>query len=532
MKKYYKTIAVSYLVLVLMYQGGLRVDDAVADDTAGDAAKTQQVNYFDVMEYRVEGNTRLKRGKIEETVYPFLGEKKSIDDVEKARAALEKTYHDAGYLTVLVDIPEQDVNKGVVILNVTEGKVGKLSVKGAKYYSLGRIKAQAVSLTEGEVPYFPQVQKDVGSLNRTADMRVTPVMRPGKVFGTVDVDLKVEDNLPLHGSLELNDQYSQNTTHLRLAGALRYDNLWQHGHSLGLQFQTSPENMNQVKVLSANYLWRFDDSDTMLAFYGIKSDSNVSTVGGINVIGKGTILGARVILPLPSLDNYFHSVSLGGDYKHFGQSILFGGTLETPVTYAPLSATYNGTEQDTSGQTQFISSLSFNVRGFVAKEQDFANKRAGATPDFFILKADAQRTQKLPWDLQGFVHVDGQFAGQPLISNEQYLAGGANSVRGYLESELPGDRALHATLELRSPRLFSSIEKVQDLRALVFYDAAKVWWLDDSATHPFIAGTGFGVRLKAYKNFNADLAFAVPLHKGEVTSRGDARTHMRVWYEF
>jgi len=532
MNKYYKTLTGLFLVLLLTQQGYLHAEDG--DAPAGD--NEQAVNYFDVMEYRVEGNSKLPKGKIEEAVYPYLGERKSISDVEKARAALEKTYHDVGYLTVLVDIPEQDVANGTVTLNVTEGKVGKLHVTGSKYYSLGRIKTLAPSVTEGEVPYFPNVQKDMATLNRTADKRVTPVMRAGKEFGTVDVDLKVDDNLPLHASLELNNQYSLDTSHLRLIGSLRYDNLWQREHSLSLQFQTAPENTSEVKVFSANYLWRFDDSDTMLAFYGVTSKSSVNeatvTAGGTNIQGNGTILGARVILPLPALDNYSHSLSLGVDYKHFGETVVSGGTIQLPVTYTPFSATYNGTEQDAGGQTQFIGSLNFNFRDVVSNETEFSNKRYGATTNFFIVKPEVQRTQQLPWDFQGFIRLDGQFTGEPLISNEQYLAGGENSVRGYLEAEVSGDRALHTTLELRSPPLLRGLSKVQDFRVLVFYDAAKLSWVDNTASPPFIAGAGLGVRLKAYKNFNTDLDFAVALHNGETTQRGDFRSNFRVWYEF
>jgi hemolysin activation/secretion protein len=168
-----------------------------------------------------------------------MGEKKTVDDVEKARDALEKSYHQAGYLTVLVDIPEQEVNSKIVKLNVTEGKVSKLRIKDSHYYSLGRIKELSPSIKEGEVPHFPALQQDITRLNRTADRRVTPVLKAGKEFGTVEVDLKVEDKLPLHASLELNDRYSQDTTRWRLGGSIRYDNLWQRDHSLSLSASIS-----------------------------------------------------------------------------------------------------------------------------------------------------------------------------------------------------------------------------------------------------------------------------------------------------
>ena len=73
---------------------------------------------FNVWEFRVLGNTVLPNIDIERVVYPFLGEAKSLNDVEAARKMLETVYHDRGYGTVFVDIPEQDVGAGIVRLKV------------------------------------------------------------------------------------------------------------------------------------------------------------------------------------------------------------------------------------------------------------------------------------------------------------------------------------------------------------------------------------------------------------------------------
>lgn len=502
----------------------------------------QEENRFDVLEYRVTGNTVLSNGAIEEAVYPWMGEGKSIADVDKAREELEKAYHKAGYLTVLVDIPEQDVNQGVVQLNVTEGKVDRLRVKGSRYYSLGFIKEQTPSLAEGQVPYFPDVQEDMASLNRTADRRVTPVMKAGKVFGTVDVDLKVEDQLPLHASLELNDQYSKNTDRWRLSGMIRYDNLWQRDHSLTLQFQTAPQNIDQVKVLSASYLYRFDDTDKLLAVYGVKSNSNVASVGGISVLGDATILGARLIQPLPAVKGYFHTISAGADYKNFQESILFGAdTSTTPISYLPFSVQYSGTLQGEQSVTQFGMGMSFGLRGKVATDDEFDQKRVGAGSNFFVLKPELQRTQPLPRDFQLWAKLDGQFAGGPLISNEQYVAGGANNVRGYMEAEIAGDHGLHATLELRSPAMHLG-DWLQELRLLGFYDIATVRIVDATAaerTQRTISGAGLGLRLRARRKWNVSMDVARALHDSAMlssdttgTRSGKLSGHMRFWYEF
>ncbi len=513
-------------------------DLAAPKDAVQAEANTQvepAVNYFDIYEFQVEGNTKLTNLQIETAVYPHMGEKKSIDDVNKARDALEKTYHQAGYLTVLVDIPEQDVDKKIVRLNVTEGKVAKFRVKDSKYFSLGRIKALSPSVQEGQVPHFPTLQADITRLNRSSDKRVTPVLRAGKTFGTVEVDLKVEDTLPLHANLELNNRYSRDTTKPRLGGTIKYDNLWQREHSLSLNFLVSPENTDEVQVLSANYLWRFDTSDILLALYGVRSKSNVATVGGVNILGDGTILGARLIKPLPNLDNYFHSISLGIDYKDFGQTIVFGTDFETPVTYAPLSASYSGTWQGATGRTQLNTGVNVGLRGFISDEAEFEARRVGASSNFFVAKIDLQRTQNLPKDFQLLAKIDGQYSGSPLIPNEQFLVGGADTVRGYLESEEAGDQGIHSTLELTSPVLFKNVNWLQNTKLAAFYDIAKFRTIDPlpgQDRQSVLAGYGIGLRAKAWKNFNLNLDLAWALRDSAATEKGDFLSHIRLWYDF
>src|SRR5579859_2288706 len=75
---------------------------------------------FDILEFRVLGNSKLKNSEIETAVYPFLGPEKSLRDVESAKHALEDLYHSRGFGTVFVDIPEQQVDNGVVRLHVAE----------------------------------------------------------------------------------------------------------------------------------------------------------------------------------------------------------------------------------------------------------------------------------------------------------------------------------------------------------------------------------------------------------------------------
>ncbi len=123
-----------------------------------------------MLEYRVLGNTMLPATVIERAVYPYLGPAKSIDVVEHARADLEQAYHNAGFGTVFVDIPEQDVDGGVVRLHVTEGKLRRVAIEGARFFSAKEIRSAVPAATAGATPDLKAIQSEIATLNmQTAD---------------------------------------------------------------------------------------------------------------------------------------------------------------------------------------------------------------------------------------------------------------------------------------------------------------------------------------------------------------------------
>lgn len=517
-------------------------DEGVA---AADAAP-EPAAIFDVMEYRVEGNSVLPAVAVERVLYPHLGQGRNIEDVEKARADLERSYREAGYPTVLVDIPEQDVSASVVRLRVTEGRVDKVRVIGARYYSQGRILEKFPALTQGKVLYLPDVQKGLAEVNRSAGRRVTPILRPGKTPGTVEIDFRVDDTLPLHAALELNNRYSANTSQLRLSGMVRYDNLWQKEHGLTLQYQTSPENTNEVSVLSISYLLPVANSTNMLALYAVRSRSEVAAVGDIQVLGDGDIYGARAILPLPQQGRYFHSLSLGVDYKDFKETVVLRGadsTINTPISYLPFSVQYNATLQGTRGITQADVGVNFSLRGvadetvdcFGQQVNEFECKRFKARASYVYLKGSLQRVQRLPLSMSVVGRIGGQLTDQPLISNEQMGAGGVDSVRGYLEFERTGDYGVYGSLELR--RAFTTQGNAQgfeDMNFFGFIEGAKLRVMEalPGQTSRFdLSSAGVGARLK-WRDVSATLNVAVPFEATLYTPANEVRTHFKLVYEF
>ncbi|WP_090828462.1 ShlB/FhaC/HecB family hemolysin secretion/activation protein [Nitrosovibrio tenuis] len=484
---------------------------------------------FDVFEYRVDGTTLLPVTVVEQAVYPYLGENKTLEDVEQARDALERAYHGAGYLTVLVSIPQQKVDSAVVMLTVTEAPVKRLRVVDSRYFSPNDIKAGIPELAEGNVPNFPEMQKQLANLSRSADRRVTPVLRAGKTPGTVEVDLKVKDQLPLHGSVELNSRQIPNTTLTRLSANVSWDNLWQRQHSLGVTGLITPENPDQSKVISANYTMPL--ASGFLALYTIYSASSVASLGTLNVLGNGMIFGGRYILPLPGSEKFFHTATFGVDYKDFIQNVnlIEGGNFNTPITYMPFTVGWDGTWIGEGRNTKLGLSANFHMRGLVGTEAAFANKRFKAHSNYIFLRGNLSHTETMRqgWGVTG--RATWQLAAQPLINNEQSIVGGINTVRGYYEVEALGDDSATGQLEAFTPNYAGYlVEALEEFRLLAFIDGGTVRVLEPLPGQKDrfnLAGTGMGLRFRGWKTVSADFSWAVALEDATRTKAGDKRVH-------
>ncbi len=507
-------------------------------NSSANPAKKQQT--FDIWEYQLQGNTLLSRVVIEKTLYPYLGPDKTIEDVQHAADSLERAYRDAGYPAIYVNIPEQNVVAGVVALNVTEGKIGRVVVRGARYFTPSGIRAQLPSLQSGKPLAAAAVQQEIKALNmRSGDLRVAPILKPGKNRGDVDVELRVKDTLPVHGGIEYNNFNSIDTTRPRLRATLSYDNLWQSAHSFGLTYQIAPQSPSELNVLSASYALPLADN-WRIAAYAVKSKTDVKTqvdasVGGniLNVLGDGEVAGLRFIRSLPASSDYTQVAILGVDYKDFNQQVE---AAEQPIRYVQWSAQYNATLLGEKSLTSFNLATDFGIRGLVNNEDKFAEKRSGAHADYMYFSAGLSRTDTFAYDWQLLSRARAQLTDSPLIDNEQFSIGGFSSVRGYYESQTLGDYGYSAGLEMHTPsaaRWFG--DNLNDLRALLFYELGEVRIKDalpEQAIHQNLESVGTGVQLQALEHLRLLWNIAYPLKDSDRVQQGDWRSYIRVNVDF
>ena len=495
--------------------------------SAPSAASTAPQAQFDVHEYRVLGNTVFSNREIERVLYPLLGDHKTLADVEVARAGLEKAYHDRGFSTVFVDIPEQEVEDKIVRLKVTEGRLNQVHIAGARYFSERKILAALPAAATGSVPNIPVLQTQLSEVNvKTADRSVLPILKAGPFPGTVDLSLKVDDHLPLHGSLELDNQNSPGTKPLRATASLSYSNLFGQFDNLSLQYQTAPQSPSQVSVIAANYAWGAVGGGVRPSLYFIDNRSNVPTVGTLGVLGKGQIYGARAAFPLNDALGSPHSITLGVDYKHFDQTInISGGAgFNTPISYTNFSLAYNGNWSSSLLLGALSTSANFGPRGAPNNQETFANKRYKGDANYFYVKVDGTLAVLLPKGFKMSFRADGQYAVEPLILNEYFAITGADGVRGYYEAESLADNGIKGSVQFQSPAFVWKTLPIGD--GFVFYDIGRSDALAALPGEPRtteLRSIGAGVDFFPGRRVTGTLTWADPLVTSTDTRRGSSR---------
>ncbi len=192
-----------------------------------------------------------------------------------------------------------------------------------------------------------------------------------------------------------------------------------------------------------------------------------------------------------------------------------------PVTtsflqYMPFALRYDGSLRDARGTTAFGLGLSVNTwfSGTTAN-LDSITGSPESRGHWVTLMPSLLRDFDIYNNWIFSVRADGQWASEPLISNEQFGAGGVASVRGYHEGEVFGDTGYHVSAEQKTPpHLVGYVNGDQPLtfRGSIYMDYAEVFLLDPQTlpSHTQLWSAGFSLAGAVGTHWEAKLLFSWP----------------------
>jgi hemolysin activation/secretion protein len=315
---------------------------------------------FDVRGYLIEGNTVLPPEKFG-MLSNYTG-KVEFSRIRDAMGAVLLTYRQFGFATISPALPPQKLTNGIVHIKIVEGKLARIKVEGNRYFSSGNVLRALPSLQTNILLNTRWFQPELDRANQNPDRQIYPVISPGLEPGMSDLTLKVKDQLPLHGHLEINDKSPPGTPLLRTDAAIQYDNLWQLNHQIGFDYNFSPQAYK-----SAGNNFQFYDQPEVTsysAFYRMPLGASTSL--------REDCSREPVDFGYDEITHQFRQLPASGNDEltfYVSRSVA-----DTPVRYGPLQVIFTNTLANISSQSAEASETVDNNLGarFTMPLREFA----------------------------------------------------------------------------------------------------------------------------------------------------------------
>jgi hemolysin activation/secretion protein len=416
----------------------------------------------------------------ESVVSPYLGQTITRGRLNSLVKDIILFYRGHDRPVVDVVVPAQDITNGVLQVVVLEGRVGRVTVAGNRWFSSSEI-SDGVYVRPGDTIDSHTLQANLDFLNenpfRTTDM----IYRPGEKMGQTDLVLQTHDRFPLRVFAGYEDSGDIETGLDRYLAGFNYGDLFGLGQQVNYQYTTSGDG-ESLRAHSGSYVVPLPWQHT-LTFFGSYVDTKGNVPGFTGITGRSYQISGRYSVPLPTFNIcsvvYKESAAAGFDYKYNKDSLEFGNTQAANTLYDvdQFVLTYNGAETDPYGSTTINESLYVSPGSWGGNNNDLAFNGAhtDATSNYVYNTLILERLTKLPEDWSLILRGTLQTSNANLAPSEQLGFGGYDTVRGYDEREVNTDDGFIFTTELRTPAislgdLFNFHPLKDQLQFLGFWD--------------------------------------------------------------
>jgi len=375
---------------------------------------------------------------------------------------LIKSYKDAGYQTVNVLTPPQEVTGGTLQMLVIVGRMGNLLVEGNKYFSSDFYK-KGFSTKKGEPLTTQKIVGDLRYLNRSNFRKVDLIYKPGKGYGQTDVVIRATEAEPRTFYAGMNNTGTKSFGKERLFVGMQLGNLLDRGHELDYRFTT---NTKDSTLNSHNLSYRIPLANRQeLKLTGAFSKYD-GVINGLNQKGDSKTYGARYTRQVAPILGYTGDLIAGIKRKNINGGLLFGddNLRDEKSKYTQASLGWSGEKNDSAGLTRLHIEA---VQGIAGNLNINGNKTKA---DHKYLNAGYNHRRNFRNNAVLLTTVSGRYTKDRLPSAESFYLGGKGSVRGWEQNAQRVDRGVTGNVTVMSPNLLQGRFNGQALRSYAFVD--------------------------------------------------------------
>ena len=475
---------------------------------------------FTVTTLRFSGITELPIEELVRIAGPYQHREVSLAQLRKLCLAIRDAYRKRGYILARAGIPPQVVKGGHVLIAVSEGRFGKIRIEGNQHYGDDFIMRFFSAAMENPIVNKEDVERALLVMNSFTDLNVRSVFDIGKKPGTTDVVLKVKDEAPFHYGFDYNnygvDLVGRNRAGLSLWGG----NLSMDGDELYLHVTDSFPGTSPV--------WSQASYTMPLGHFGDRFNVNYldakTKVDGqfavLDISGAAQIYGFAWQHALDRTTKASTNFSTALNIKNV-DNFIFGNQVVSHDRLREVQLTYDGNWVTDKGRLIFNASVTQGLgtafQGTANGDQLSSRPGANAGDGFTKLTTQIAHLTQLGKPLFLFVRLDAQGTNRALTTPEQFALGGADSVRGFVQSEFLADDAFSSSLELRQNIFDVDQFHLQGVGFFDFGSGRIDSPLVNEVVSRTLSGAGAGVRFSYSNSITGRVDVGFPTH-GQVSA--------------
>ena len=451
------------------------------------------------------------------------GSELTLGELRAMASKIASYYQKRGYFLAQAYLPAQDIEDGVVQINVLPGQYGQVQLRNQSKLSDG-LAGTILAGLDGQVISTPPLERRLLLLSDLPGVQVSSTLAPGASLGASDLIVEVQPGSRFNGSIDVDNQGNRYTGRNRIGATLNINELAGIGDVATLRAFTSADGLNYVRGAYQGQagLLRLGGAYTYMD-YKLGKEFAV-----LDAKGTAKIASAYGSYPLirSRSSNLYAQVSY--DDKTFQDRTESTGTVNDKTARVWM-LNLNGDAKDgwggggISNYSLTYTTGKIDIETPVARLIDRLTVKSNG--HFNKLAFNAARLQSLGGEASLFGSLSGQAASKNLDVSEKMGIGGMGGVRAYPGGEAYGDQGYVLNLELRqNVTAFTAFPG--QLQVLAFADTGSVKLNRDAwsagENRRTLSGAGVGVTWTGANALVLKAYYAHKLGNAKATSAPDA----------
>lgn len=407
----------------------------------------------------------------------FIGKPLTPAEISVIKQKVVDFYQSNDQPLVIVNMPKQELNSGVLQLVVKETVLGEIRCKGNKYVLSEQLK-KYIRAKPGKSISSLELMKDLAFINHNPFRRTDAIFTPGKNPGVADLELLTVDRWPYRVYVGADNTGTISTERNRLFFGVNLGKTIIPDSEVSYQYTTAP---NGNRYYSHTGMVRVPLPWMRHFFQAFGGYANVEPEKSHDWKTNGVSweVGLRYRIPVFSGMGMLQEVVIGYDFKETGSRAKtpgihhFSGQADTSQFMVGYNLGTRNRYRKVTLNMEFFASPSHMTNQ--NNEECYERLRKGADPQYVYLKAVHSLLQEIPSGWRFSYNISGQVASANLLPSEQMTMTGYNAVRGFEERILNLDNAALINLTVEAPHFSPAYwmgwcKHYDDLSFAAFFD--------------------------------------------------------------